>query len=98
MSNIELDVKEKIEIKKPRNYNVLLYNDDFTPFDFVINLLVSLYGHQVESAIILAQKIHNSGMGVAGTYTFEIAEQKKLDTIELARANEYPLKAEIEPE
>lgn len=96
MIDLELDTIEKIEIKKPKKYNVILYNDDFTSFEFVINVLMTIFGHSAESAVLLTHTIHVAGAGVAGTYTYEIAEQKKLDTIELARANEFPLKAEIE--
>ena len=98
MTEFDLAVKEKIKIKKPRNYNVFLYNDDFTSFEFVINVLMTIFGHSAESAVMLTHSIHTAGRGVAGTYTFEIAEQKKLDTIELARANEFPLVVEVEPE
>lgn len=98
LSQIDIATVEEIKIKKPKKYNVILFNDDFTSFEFVISLLVQVFGHSAESAIILTQVIHIEGSGVAGTYTYEIAEQKKIDTMELARANEFPLRVEVRSE
>jgi len=98
LSHVDLATKEEIKIKKPSKYNVILFNDDYTSFEFVISLLVQVFGHSAESAINLAQTIHLAGHGIAGTYSYEIAEQKKIESTELARANEFPLRVEIEPE
>lgn len=98
MLEIDLATREEVKIKKPSNYVVILFNDDYTSFEFVISLLVQVFDHSAESAIMLTQTIHLEESGIAGTYTYEIAEQKKIDAEELARANEFPLRVEIQPE
>lgn len=98
LTQIDLATREEIKIEKPKKYNVILFNDDFTSFEFVISLLVQVFGHSIESALMLTQLVHIEGFGVAGTYTYEIAEQKKIDSMELARANEFPLRLEVRPE
>lgn len=90
------DIKEKIKVKKPNFYKVVFLNDDYTPFEFVIMVLEQIFHHSTASALLLAQEIHKQGKGVAGTYIFEIAEQKQEDTIKLARMAEYPLRVVLE--
>jgi ATP-dependent Clp protease adaptor protein ClpS len=85
-------------IKEPPKYKVLLLNDDYTPVDFVIALLITIFKHSETSATNITLKIHNEGSGVAGIYTYEIAEQKAMDATNLARANGYPLIIKVEPE
>ena len=73
-------------------YNVLLHNDETTTFDFVIAILMRVFHKSAEDAITVTQSIHETGVGVAGSpYTHEIAEEKTLETIAIARANGYPL-------
>lgn len=98
MTEVDLLTREEIKIKKPKKYMVILYNDDYTSFEFVISILVNIFGHSTENAIVLTHKIHSEGSGVAGIYTYEIAEQKKIDTEELAKANEYPLRVDVQQE
>lgn len=98
MAEVDLLTRDEIKIKKPRNYVVILHNDDYTSFEFVISVLMGIFGHSAESAVALTLQIHKAGAGIAGTYSYEIAEQKKIDTEELARANEFPLRAEVQPE
>jgi ATP-dependent Clp protease adaptor protein ClpS len=79
---------------KPVNlYQVILLNDDFTPMDFVIAVLMQLYGKNEEEAYTICMNVHKNGKGVAGVYTKEIAETKAAETIRAARANGHPLKA-----
>ena len=84
------------ELQKPGNFAVVLHNDDFTPMEFVVYVLQEVFHHPFERAEQIMLSIHNDGMGVAGVYRFEIAEQKAYDTAEEAKENQYPLKITIE--
>mgnify|MGYP001549760933 CR=1 FL=1 len=92
----------KVEIKErtqpPRQYKVLVHNDDFTTKVFVIELLVAVFHKSLDAAATLMWKIHHHGHGVAGVYPLEIAETKAKHAMALAQANEYPLKLTIEKE
>lgn len=78
-------------------YDVIFYNDDKTTFDFVITQLQTNYEHDLETAQSVANKIHNSGKAIVGTYFFEIATSKKADTDEAAQAEGFPLVVKLEP-
>ena len=84
-------------LQEPGMYKVLFLNDDVTPMDFVIQVLVEFFKHNSERASSIMQQIHNNGSGVAGIYTYEIAEQKGVETTVFARENGYPLQIKIEP-
>ena len=84
------------ELQKPGNFAVVLHNDDFTPMEFVVYVLQEVFHHPFERAEQIMLSIHNDGMGVAGVYRFEIAEQKAYDTAEEAKENQYPLKITIQ--
>ena len=84
-------------LQEPGMYKVLFLNDDVTPMDFVIQVLVEFFKHNSERASSIMQQIHNNGSGVAGVYTYEIAEQKGVETTVFARENGYPLQIKIEP-
>lgn len=88
--------KSKVKLKKPSLYNVVLVNDDYTPMELVILVLIQIFHKNVDDAHAIMLHIHNHGSGVAGTYTYEIACQKKDETIATAQANGYPLQAKLE--
>lgn len=94
---VALKDREDTKYKKPRKYNVLIHNDDFTPMDFVVGLLVDIFKHSPPSAVMVMLTIHGRGVGVAGTYTHEIAETKVHQVIAAAKAAEWPLVASTEP-
>ena len=100
MSNVDLDIKidEKIKVKnrEPNLYKVIMLNDDVTPMDFVISLIVELFKHSEVTARTITMKIHEEGSGVVGTYSYEIAEQKSTEAINLSRDNGFPLRIRIE--
>jgi ATP-dependent Clp protease adaptor protein ClpS len=89
--------KQTSALKEPSMYKVVFYNDNVTPMDFVVQVLVELFRHNVERANSIMQQIHNNGSGVAGVFTYEIAEQKGVETSVLARENGYPLQVKIDP-
>ncbi|MEE4174000.1 MAG: ATP-dependent Clp protease adapter ClpS [Xanthomonadales bacterium] len=84
------------EIKKPPLYKVVLLNDDFTPMDFVVDVLKIFFnmGHDRATQIML--HVHTRGKGVCGVFTFEIAETKVAQVNEFSRQNEHPLKCTME--
>ena len=82
--------------KKPSKYAVVLHNDNYTPMDFVVFVLQEVFHHPFDRAERIMLSVHNDGMGVAGIYHFEIAEQKAYDTALEAKDNQYPLKVTVE--
>lgn len=85
-------------VKEPKKYKVVVCNDDVTTMEFVVLLLVEIFNHSSEKAIDLTMSIHNNGKAVAGVYTYEIAEQKAFEAVELARLNDFPLVVKVETE
>ena len=90
--------KTKTQLQKPQLYRVLLHNDNYTTRDFVVFLLQTVFNKSEVDAVAIMMHVHNNGVGVAGVYTREVAETKVETVIELARQNEYPLMASMEPE
>lgn len=82
---------------KPPKYSVILHNDDYTPFDFVVEILTVLFNYTNSKAQELATTVHEKGQAVAGTYTHDIAETKAMQIISNAQHNQYPLLATVEP-
>ena len=92
----DIAVAEKVRLKRPNNYHVIFYNDDFTTMEFVITLLVQIFHHSLDDAQEITSRIHVNGMGIAGTYSLEVATQKRDDSLLVAVANGFPLRVEIE--
>jgi ATP-dependent Clp protease adaptor protein ClpS len=90
--------RSKEKLKKPPLYKVLLHNDDYTTQDFVVYVLTTVFHKSIEEAITIMLKVHMEGLGIAGIYSYEIAETKAEKVISLARENEYPLLATVEEE
>lgn len=90
------ETKTKIQIKPVNMWRVVFHNDDFTPIDFVVEVLAQLFNKDYETAMQIAQNIHDTGRGVAGVYTKEVAQQKAVDTCRIANKHGHPLKATAE--
>ena len=88
---------EKTKVQHPRLYNVLLHNDDYTPMDFVVMILETIFNKNHQDAVQIMLAVHKKGIGHCGTYTREVAEHKTQKVNEIARENEYPLKCTMEP-
>tara|TARA_R110000803_G_scaffold52079_9_gene107341 strand:+ start:1635 stop:1940 length:306 start_codon:yes stop_codon:yes gene_type:complete len=88
--------KEKIKIEEPSKYDVLFLNDEVTTFEFVVKVLVQIFGKTTDQAIEITKVIHEQGKGVVGTYLHEIAEQKGIETTVLARDEGYPLQVKVQ--
>lgn len=95
---VKHEEKIKQEIHEPKKWHVIFLNDDHTPMEFVISILIEIYKHSNETAQAITLQIHESGSGIAGTYSFEIAEIKAVETTNLARANGFPLQIKLEEE
>jgi ATP-dependent Clp protease adaptor protein ClpS len=88
--------KPKQKHKKPKNFAVILHNDNYTPMDFVVWVLRTMFNRTEELAERITQEIHTKGLGVAGVYHFEIAEQKAMEVSIAAKQNEFPLQVSVE--
>ena len=89
-----LDTRPKT--KKPSMYKVLLLNDDYTPMEFVIIVLESVFNKKQEDATQIMLHVHKNGVGVCGTYTYDVAETKCNSVMDLAKKNEHPLQCTME--
>jgi len=89
-------IKPKPEIKEPPMYKVILLNDDFTPMDFVVHVLQKFFHKDTQAANQIMMQVHQQGAGVAGVYSFEIAETKVYVVNDYAKKNKHPLKSVME--
>ncbi|MCI0489582.1 MAG: ATP-dependent Clp protease adapter ClpS [Blastocatellia bacterium] len=95
----ELTVTEsKQKLKKPPLYKVLLHNDNFTTMEFVVFILREVFHKSESDALRIMLQVHHQGIGVAGVYTYEIAEVKVTKVMDLARQYEFPLMCTIQEE
>lgn len=88
----------KAQVKRPARYKVLLHNDDFTTMEFVVYVLENIFHQNPVDAYTIMMAVHKAGIGVAGVFTYEIAEAKVNKVHELAQANEFPLRCSMEEE
>ena len=84
------------KLKKPSLYKVVLLNDDFTPMEFVVMVLEKVFNKKSEEATKIMLHVHKNGMGGCGTFTYEVAESKCKDVMDLAKKNEHPLQCTME--
>lgn len=82
--------------KKPPLYKVVMHNDDFTPMEFVVEVLMTYFVHDHEKAVQIMLTVHTRGKAVAGTYTAQIAETKVAMVNDHARAHQHPLLCTME--
>jgi ATP-dependent Clp protease adaptor protein ClpS len=86
------------KVTRPPRFKVILYNDDYTPMEFVVALLEQVFSKSPAAATELMLQIHRKGMGIAGVYVQEVAETKVAATHKLAEQRGYPLRAGMEKE
>jgi ATP-dependent Clp protease adaptor protein ClpS len=94
----EHETVTKTRLEKPRLYKVILNNDDYTPQDFVCQILTDLFNKTPAEAYDLMMQVHKQGKGIAGVYSKEIAEHKVYEVIKLAKHYKHPLLAHAEVE
>ena len=90
--------KTERKLRKPPRYKVLLHNDDYTTREFVVEVIKGVFHRPEPEAVQIMLHVHHNGVGVAGVYTYEVAEVKVRTVESLARQREFPLMLSIEPE
>ena len=88
--------KARPRTKKPSMYRVLLMNDDYTPMEFVVKILMTIFNKTQEEATQVMLNVHQNGVGVCGVYTFEIAETKVAQVMDAAKRSQHPLQCTLE--
>jgi ATP-dependent Clp protease adaptor protein ClpS len=91
-------IKTRPKTKKPAMYKVLMLNDDYTPMEFVVMVLERFFGKSNEEATRIMLHVHQRGVGICGVYTYEVAETKVTQVMDLARRNQHPLQCTLEKE
>lgn len=86
----------RTKTKKPSQYQVVLLNDDYTPMDFVIEVLATIFNKSEIEATAIMLAVHQQGKGVCGIYSFEVAETKMLQVLEMSTQHQYPLQCQVE--
>jgi ATP-dependent Clp protease adaptor protein ClpS len=93
---LDLLEKDDVKTKRPSMWNIVLYNDDYTPMEFVEFVLKTIFHMSTLDALALTLVVHTRGKGIAGTYGFEVAEQKQSEVLLMAKVEEHPLRVEVE--
>jgi ATP-dependent Clp protease adaptor protein ClpS len=84
--------------KKPSLYRVLLLNDDYTPMEFVVDVLQRVFQRNSDEAVQIMLHVHQKGVGICGVYPYDVAETKVMQTMDLALKNQHPLQCTLEKE
>jgi ATP-dependent Clp protease adaptor protein ClpS len=90
--------KDEIDIEEPKNYIVILLNDNYTPQVFVTEILKEIFHKDAKTAFEIMMDVHTKGKGIAGSFIYDIALTKQRETIKLARAFGFPLQVTLEEE
>jgi ATP-dependent Clp protease adaptor protein ClpS len=88
--------ESKQKLQKPSMFKVLLHNDDYTTMEFVVLILKSIFNKGQEEATVIMMNVHQQGVGIAGVYTYEVAEAKIDKVISMARESGFPLLCTME--
>ncbi len=94
--NLGVITKEKTKLKKPNMYSVILINDDYTPMEFVIYVLQTIFKKNYEDAKKIMLLVHNEGKGICGIFPLDIAETKANQVVEFSRINQHPLECKVQ--
>lgn len=97
-TDVVLDEKIKLSSGQPKKYKVIFLNDDTTPMEFVISVLIEIFKHSEKTATDITMQIHTEGSGVVGVFTHEIAEQKAVETTTISRNHGFQLQVRLEEE
>ncbi len=95
-SSTDTITQEKVELKKPKLYKVILLNDDYTPMEYVVKLLKIVFRKSESEAVNIMLMVHKKGSGVCGIFTKEIAETKVETVLKMAKSDQHPLKCIME--
>ena len=95
-SHEQVVTKTRKKLKPPTGYKVLLHNDNYTTMEFVVYVLESIFNKSPSEAMRIMLHVHKNGIGVCGTFTYEVAESKCKAVMDLAKKNEHPLQCTME--
>src|ERR1700738_2824476 len=93
---LDLLERDEVKTKRPSMWNIVFYNDDYTSIDFVVFVLAKVFHRSTEDSLALTSPVHTQGKGIAGTYTFEVAQEKQSEVLLMAKVEEHPLRVEVE--
>ncbi len=88
----------KLKLKEPSKYRVIMLNDDFTPMDFVVQILVDIFGKENAEAVSLMMKVHHEGQAHIATYSYDVAVTKQRMAVDRARSQGYPFQIRLDQE
>lgn len=88
--------RTEIKVKKPDKYKVVMYNDDFTPMDMVVEILVTVFHKNYRDAVELMMAVHKGQKAVVGLYPYDMARTKAAKAVRIARDSGYPFRVEVE--
>lgn len=95
-TNIGIATKTRTKTKKPNPYKVLILNDDYTPMEFVVLVLKRFFQMDIDEATRVMLHVHQKGVGICGTFSYEVAETKVTQVMDFARKNQHPLQCTLE--
>ncbi len=87
--------RQESKHKKPHLWQVVLLNDNYTSFEFVVHILMTIFHKSMDEAHALTLQIHHEGKGVCGTYTYDVAETKRAEVLRLAKQGQFPLHCKL---
>jgi ATP-dependent Clp protease adaptor protein ClpS len=93
-----LAVAERPKTKRPRRYQVVFHNDDYTTMEFVVHVLMKFFHKTETEATQIMLHVHHRGFGIVGLYTRDVAESKSAQVMDYAKEHGHPLKCTVEPE
>ena len=97
-AGVVTQTRTRRKLQKPKLYKVLLHNDDYTTMEFVVFVLMSIFHRSETDAVQIMLHVHKNGVGVAGVYTYDVAETRIAQVEALARQHEFPLRCSMEEE
>ena len=95
-ANVQTSTSTQTSIDEPGMFHVYLLNDDYTPMEFVVMVLEKIFNKKQEEATQIMLHVHKNGIGVCGTFTYEVAESKCKSVMDMAKKNEHPLQCTME--
>jgi ATP-dependent Clp protease adaptor protein ClpS len=97
-TNVGVVVRSKPKTRKPSMYKVIMLNDDYTPMEFVVLILESFFSKSHEEALNIMLHVHQKGVGICGVFTYEVAETKVIQVMDLSQQHQHPLQCTLEKE
>lgn len=92
----ETELESTVELQPPKKYVVILHNDNYSTWEFVVEVLKQVFHKNENEAIAITHKVHHEGSGRCGTYTYEVAEMKVSQVRTMAKAGGFPLKCTLQ--